>query len=197
MSKKQVSMNGNGVEDGPVEGTDYIITSKGKRIDFIAVSETLLRKTQTSGTLPDVPYRENKLDFGDAVEREELTADNLLTDEEKTQWQEYVTVRDAVAEKRNADFIKAVLTKGTVFDESGIEEWKEEQVEDWGFILPDKKLELRMEYIQMELAPSPEDMMGIITGVLGKSGLPEKELESMRTMFRSALRPDTAVETEG
>lgn len=193
MSKKQ--QNTNGFDEGPVEGEDYIITTRGERVDFLAVSNTLLQKTQTQGTLPPVPYREVPTAFGEA-QKEELTEDDLRTDEEKAQWAAYVEARDAILEKRNNDFLKAVFIKGTKVNEEKLEAWKKEQVEEWGFELPEKGFDMKLQYIQEEIASDPIDQMNIIVGVLGKSGLPEKEREKMRAMFRGALRQNPTVETE-
>lgn len=193
--KKQIHTNGNGTGEA-VEGEDYIVTSKGVRIDVQAVSEVLLKKTQTSGVMPPVPYRELKATAFGESQKEELSAEDLQNDEEKKAWAEYTKARDVVQDKRNNDFLKAIFVRGTVVDEAGIDAWKTEQIEEWGFEIPDKNLDMKLEYIQMELAPSPEDQMKIVLGVLGKSGLPEKELEDMRTMFRGALRKGSTEPTE-
>lgn len=178
-----------------IEGVDYIITSTGARVDFKTVSPTLIQKSQTAGTLPSVPYREVDTAFGEK-QKEELSADDLRTDEEKKQWQEYETATKTVLEKRSSDFIKVIFSKGVEIDDSKIEEWKREQIEDWGWEVPKNPIEARVEYIRSELVGHPEDEMLIITCVLGKSGIPEKELEDVRTMFRSSLRRGSADQAE-
>lgn len=186
--------NGNG-ESESIEGVDYVITSTGARVDFNSVSPTLIQKTQTAGILPPIPYREVDTAFGEK-QKEELTADDLRNDEEKKQWKEYQEETKKVLEKRSTNFIRAIFSKGTKIDDSKIEEWKREQVEDWGWDVPTSPIDLKVEYIRTELVGHPEDEMLIITGVLGKSGIPEKELEDVRTMFRSSLRRGSADQAE-
>lgn len=188
MSKK-VHTNGDGEEKG------YILTSTGAKVETVSVSPMLIQKTQTQGTPPAVPYRENATAFGEA-EKEELTKDDLRNDEEKARWKEYIFAMDALNTKRNEDLLRVIFAKGVKVDEAKMEEWKREQVEDWGFDVPSNKIDLKVEYVQTDLIGGPEDMVNIMLDVMGKSGIPEKELENVRTMFRSSIRRDASSETE-
>lgn len=184
MSAKKQSMNGDGAEK------DIFETSKGAKIKLLGVSPMLIQKTQTAGTLPPVPTREMATAFGEA-QKDELSAEDLQTDEEKRQWREYEAARDAVLEKRQQNFFRAVFSKGTEVDETEIEDWKREQVEDWGWDVPENRLDVKVEYIQTELITTPEELIELVLAVLEKSNLPEEAMAEARATFRSTLRQST------
>lgn len=188
------SNNGTAVkldDNEEVEGVDYVITSKKKRVDLTGVSPTLLQKLQSAGTLPDVPYRETPTVFGEN-QKEPLTENDLQTDEEKAQWATYISERNTVLAKRHNDFIRAIFAKGTSIDESKIEEWKKEQQEEWGLEVPVGKVDTKVAYIQDELVGTPDDIVNIVTGVLAKVGAPPEAIEEARTMFRGSIRRNPA-----
>src|SRR5690606_37396910 len=113
----------------------------------------------------------------------------------KNLWKEYVTKRDAVLQKRNDNFLKAVFFHGIEIDDSTLDEWKIEQEEVWGLEVPNNRVDLKVDYINSEIIDNAEDLGNIIAGVLGKAGVPKDQLEEMRATFRGAIRGDTSVET--
>lgn len=182
MSKRQVHTNGN-------EAGSYT-TSLGEHIEFLRVRPILIQKAQSLGDMPPVPYRENMTAFGEA-EKEELTAEDLRTDEEKKIWDTYQKEVAKVEELRNTELMRVIFSSGIKFDESKMEEWKREIVEDYGYDLPSNKIDLRFQYVQSELIGKPEDVIEIMVGVIEQSGIPEKEMNDIRATFRSALRENT------
>lgn len=174
---------------------DYYVTAKGIKVRFIGVNPTLIDKLNNAGTLPDVPTREIGVpELGD-VQKEPLSADDLQNEEERNLWKEYVTKRDAVLQKRNDNFLKAVFFHGIEIDDSTLDEWKIEQEEVWGLEVPNNRVDLKVDYINSEIIGNAEDLGNIIAGVLGKAGVPKDQLEEMRATFRGAIRGDTSVET--
>lgn len=177
-----------------------ITTSKGVQLTLLGISPLLIAKLQGAGVLPDVPTRKYKLDFGDnngedQYQEEELTAEDLQDDEEKARWKEYSEKREAILSKRNDAFMKAIFAKGVEIDLSNLERWKEEMAY-FDLPVPDNALAMKVEYIQTEAIANTADMVDIITGVLGQSGIPQEDLAEVRNMFRDSLRPDSAGEPD-
>lgn len=179
-----------------------IFTSKGIALDITGISPLLIAKLQSTGVLPDVPTRKVMVDFGMDMEEgaepvyqtEELSEKDLQDDIEKKQWAEYVAKRDAVLRRRNDNFLKAVFAKGVSIDMSRLEGWEAEmaylEVE-----VPDNPLARKVDYIQTEAIANTEDMIEVIIGVLGESGIGEEDLAEIRASFRDTVRRDTPGET--
>jgi hypothetical protein len=175
-----------------------ITTSKGVKLTLLGISPLLIAKLQGTGVLPPVPTRKYKLDFPgpdgeDQYQEDELTEEDLQDDEEKARWKEYSDKRNEILTKRNDGFLKAIFAKGVEVDLSQLDVWKE-TMEYLELEVPDKPLAQKVEYIQTEAIGNTEDMVEIITGVLGQSGIPEEDLAEVRGMFRDSLRPETAGE---
>jgi hypothetical protein len=177
--------------------TEYV-TSNGEVLILNSISPLFIAKLQSVGTLPDVPTRKVKLELDgleDTYQEEELSEEDLQDADEQRRWKEYVEERDTVLTKRNTGFMKAIFAKGVTVDLNNLDAWKEEQ-EFYGLEIPSHPTDLKVEYLQTEIVTSTEDMVGIITGVLGKSGIPQEELESVRSMFRGSIRRNTAAAVE-
>lgn len=196
-------MNGQVLADkeGEVVSTGRLfITSKGVALHLVGVSPLLIAKLQSAGELPSVPTRKIMLDFGGDGENsndfqlEELSEKDLQDEAEQKEWAEYVKNRDAVLAKRNDKFLKAIFAKGVIVDMSRIDAWKEEMAY-FEIAIPDHPLDLKVEYIQTEALSNAQDMVEIITGVLGESGIPEEDLVEVRAMFQRSVRRDSAGET--
>lgn len=183
-------------------GGKTLITSKGIALQIVGISPLLIAKLQSVGTLPTVPTRKVPLDFGEgdeAFQEEPIKEDEIQNDEEQAAWDAYKAARDVVLAKRNNGFMKAVFAKGVNVDLSRIEEWKRD-MEYFDIDIPTHPLDLKVEFIQTEAIGNTDDMVDIITGVLGESGLPEEELANVRTMFRNSVRrrtTRTTVDSEG
>lgn len=180
------------------KGKTIYETENGHKLILNSISPLFIAKLQSIGTLPDVPTRKVMLEL-DGLEPtyqiEELSQDDLQDEEEERRWKEYVKERDEVLAKRNTGFMKAIFAKGVTVELGNLEEWKAEQ-EYFGLEIPTHPTDLKVEYIQTEVVGSAEDMVGVITGVLGKSGVPQEELESVRAMFRSSIRRSTPAQIE-
>lgn len=188
MSSEKLNMNGHDPED-------FYITAKGAKVRFIGVNPTLIDKLNSAGNMPDVPYREIEISELGEVQKEPLSANDLQTDEEIRQWAEYVEKRDAILQKRNDNFLKAIFFHGVEIDDSTLDEWKQEQEEVWGLEVPNNRVDLKVDYVNSEVIGNAEDLGNMIAGVLGKSGVPKDQLEEMRATFRGALRGETVSET--
>ena len=180
------------------KGQTVYKTENGVELILNSISPLFIAKLQSIGTLPEVPTRQVKLDL-DGLEPtyqiEQLSEDDLRDADEEYRWAKYVEERDAVLTKRNTGFMKAIFAKGVTLEMVNLEEWKEEQ-EYFGLEVPSHPTVLKVEYIQTEVVGSADDMVGIITGVLGKSGVPQEELESVRAMFRNSIRRSTPEQAE-
>lgn len=176
-----------------------IFTSKGVALDLVGISPLLIAKLQNAGELPPVPTRKVLLDFGDgedenSFQTEELSEDDLQTPEEEAAWKAYETKRDAVLSKRNEGFLKAIFAKGVNVDLSRLDNWKSDMAY-FELEVPDHPLALKVEYVQTEAIGNTDDMVEIITGVLGESGIPEEDLADIRASFRDSIRRNTPGET--
>lgn len=177
--------------------TEYV-TENGTVLILNGISPLFIAKLQSVGTLPDVPVRKVKLELDgleDTFQEEPLSEEDLQDDDERRRWKAYVEERDEVLTRRNNGFMKAVFAKGVTVDLANLEAWREDQ-EYYGLTVPTHPTDLKVEYIQTEVVTNAEDMVGIITGVLGKSGIPQEELESVRSMFRGSLRRSSTTEAE-
>lgn len=195
-NKVEVPVNGNGDNSvsgnvfgdfEPIDGVDFVITSRHKKIETVGVSTTTIQQLQSKGELPPPPYREMATALG-VDQKEELTEENLLTDEDREKWKEYKEKRDIVLSQRANDFIRYIFFKGTVIDEEEIDLWVREQEVDWGVTVPSNRIDRKVAYIQDELIGGSEDAVNVISAVLAKTGAPQEAIEQMRGMFRSALR---------
>jgi hypothetical protein len=190
-------MKGNNMSKQPRE-QKVIYTSKGDRLVLSGISPLLISKLQSVGTVPDAPTRQVKLDLEGmepTFQEETLAEDDLQTKEEQVLWAKYTKERDEVLAKRNTGFLKAIFAKGVTVDLTNLEAWKEEQ-DYFGLPIPEHPIDLKVEYLQTELITNTEDMIDIITGVLGESGIPEEELESVRAMFQRSIRRNSPEQTE-
>lgn len=192
-------MNGKNKPQPEVEVIDRgktYITSKGVALHLQGVSPLLIAKLQSVGVLPDVPTRKMMLDFGEdgadgSYQLETLSEGDLQTAEEEAQWKAYVKERDAVLTKRNDGFLKAIFAKGVEVDLSRLDSWKID-LEYFGIPFPEHPLDQKVDFIQMEAIANTEDMVEVITGVLGQSGVGEEELADVKAMFRGSIRRNTA-----
>lgn len=175
---------------------DFYTTAKGAKVRFIGVNPTLIDKLNSAGKMPDIPFREVGIPELGEVQKEPLSEDDLQNDEEKAAWAEYVQKRDAILQRRNDNFLKAVFFHGVDVDDSTLDDWKQEQEEVWGLEVPTNRVDLKVDYINSEIIGNAEDLGNVIAGVLGKSGVPKDQLEEMRATFRGALRGDTSGEAE-
>ena len=175
-------------------------TSKGIGLELIGISPLLIAKLQNAGELPPVPVRKVPLDFetdedGEPTfQTEELSEDDLQNEEEEKLWKDYIAKRDAVLSKRNDGFLKAIFAKGVNVDLTRLDNWKSD-MEFLELTVPDHPLALKVEYVQTEAIGNTEDMVEIITGVLGESGIPEEDLADIRASFRDSIRRSTPGET--
>ena len=180
------------------KGQTVYLTANGTELVLNSISPLFIAKLQSVGTLPDIPTRKVKLDL-DGLEptyqEEPLSEEDLQTVEEERIWAKYVEERDAVLTRRNTGFMKAIFAKGVSVDLDHLDAWKEEQ-EYFGLEIPEHPTDLKVEYIQTEVITSTDDMIGVITGVLGRSGVPQEELESVRAMFRDSIRRGSTTQAD-
>lgn len=175
-------------------------TDAGKQLILTTVSPLFLKKLQAAGTMPDVPTRKIKLEldgFEPTYQEEELSEDDLQDADEERRWKAYVEKRDEVLSKRQDRFMKAVFDKGTelIGGIQDLEAWKED-LEYYELPVPTNPRDIKVEYLQAEVVKTAEDMVGIVTGVLAKSGVPQEEVENMRAMFRGSIRRGSPAQTE-
>lgn len=182
-----------------------IFTSKGVALELSGISPLLIAKVQSIGKLPDVPTRRIALDFDipegeePVYQEEELTEDDLRDEIERKLWKAYTEERDAVLEKRNDGFLKAIFSKGVTVDLSKLDLWRA-SMEYLGIEVSDNPIAQKVDYIQTEALGNTDDMMEIIIGVLGESGIGEEDLAGVRASFRRSVRraaPGEAVDSEG
>jgi len=184
----------NGLNGSSYSTPDLFTTSKGKKVKLIGLNPARLEKLQSAGTMPEVPYRLVETDLGEPY-KEELTADSLLTDEERRQWQEYIEKKEAVERRRNENVMKYVFHDGIAIDDEILDEWKQEQEEVWGLEVPNNRIDLKVDYINAEIIGNSEDLAEIMAGVMERTGVPQEALDEVRATFRSDLRQRAAGET--
>lgn len=184
----------NGVNGHNYSTPDIYITSKGKKVRLIGLNPARLEKLQNAGNMPPVPFRLLETDFGES-QKEELTADSLMNDEERKQWQEYIEKRNAIETKRSENVMKYVFHDGIAIDDEIIDEWKVEQEEVWGLEVPNNRIDLKVDYINAEIIGNSEDLGEIMAGVMERTGVSAEALDEVRATFRSDLRRNTAGET--
>jgi hypothetical protein len=181
---KQVRVN---IPSKDEKGNSVYITTTGKEVRYVGVSQLLLDKVRTSVILPDPPTYEVTTAAGE-IEVHEHNETTLETEEEKAAWEHYQALLHAAQEAQKERLIKLLLMKGIDFDMPVVGEgdWLEMQ-EFLGLEIPEKNLDRRYHYIMTELVGTPEDLAEIMEGVMRKSGVPEEALAEARKSFRGAL----------
>ena len=109
---KQINSNGHNKPDSFYSTPDTFVTSKGVEVRFIGLNQQRLESLRNAGTMPEVPTREIKNDLGMASQREKLSENDLMNDEEKALWAEYVEKRTAVERRRDENVMKYTFTAG-------------------------------------------------------------------------------------
>lgn len=170
-------------------------TTRGVTVELLGVSPLFIAELQASVELPEKPFRVIPTDLEGYEEKEELTPDDLRTEEEKKQWDSYSREVAELLTERHQKFIKAILARGVRFDLNDMESWKEEQ-KYWGLEVPDHPIDQKIKYVQSEVIGGMDDIINIISGVLGQTGIPEEEMKRIESMFRDSIRRNTAGKAE-
>lgn len=184
----------NGSGDNQYSTPDILTTSKGVKVRLIGLNPARLQRLQTAGKQPAKPFRLIPNDLGES-QREELSASDLQTDEERKQWAEYQAELARVEEKRNDNVMKYVFTDGFEVDASDMEEWKRLEEEEYGLELPESPVQLRMDYINAKVIGNAEDLANIMAGVMERTGVPAEMLDEVKNSFRRTVQRDTTGET--
>lgn len=194
MVKQSNNGHVNGVNGHNYSTPDIYTTSKGKKVKLIGLNPARLEKLQNAGTMPPVPFRLMETELGES-QREELTADSLLTDQERKEWKEYIEKRNAIEARRSENVMKYVFHDGISIDDEILEEWKTEQEEVWGLEVPNNRIDLKVDFINAEIIGNSEDLGEIMAGVMERTGVSAEALDEVRATFRSDLRRSAAGET--
>lgn len=173
---------------------DVITTSKGARVRLIGLNPARLERLQSAGKEPDVPYREIPNDLGGPPQKEKLSATDLQNDEEREAWANYQKELQAVEDKRNTNVMKYIFTDGFEVDDSQIEEWEKEEVEEYGLEISSSRIQKRMDFINAKVLGTAIDLGNIMAGVLERTGLPADMLDEVRNSFRGNVRQSTLTE---
>lgn len=173
---------------------DILTTSKGAKVRLIGLNPARLERLQSAGKMPDVPYREIPNDLGGPPQKENLSANDLLNDEERKQWADYLIACQAVEDKRNTNVMKYIFTDGFEIDDSEIGEWEQEEVEEYGLEISDSRIQKRMDFINAKVLGTAADLGDIMAGVLERTGLPANMLDEVRDSFRGTVRQNTLTE---
>lgn len=175
---------------------DVITTSKGAKVRLIGLNPARLARLRTAGKEPDVPYREIPNDLGGPPQKEKLSANDLLDDDERARWAKYVEDLAEVEEKRNTNVMKYIFTDGFEIDDSEIEQWEKEEVEEYGLEIAESRIQKRMDFINAKVLGTAIDLGDIMAGVLERTGLPANMLDEVRNSFRGNVRQNTLTESD-
>lgn len=204
MAKQSVNGFRPGHEPKQADGTegeyeystpDVLTTSKGAKVRLIGLNPARLDRLQSAGIMPPVPYREIPNDLG-SPQKENLSANDLQSDEEREQWAKYLEECQEVENKRNENVMKYIFTDGFEVDDSQIEEWEKEEVEEYGLEISPKRIQRRMDFINAKVLGTAMDLGNIMAGVLERTGLPADMLDDVRNSFRGNIRKNTLTEAD-
>jgi hypothetical protein len=193
---KQINSNGHNKPDSFYSTPDIFTTSTGVQVRFIGLNQQRLELLRNAGKLPDVPTREIPNDLG-APQREKLSADDLVTDEEKAAWAEYEEKKSAVERRRDENVMKYTFTAGfEVLDltEEKLEKWKLNEEEDWGIEIPTGDSNVLLQYINAKVIGNNDDYAEIMAGIMERTGVPADMLDELRNSFRNQVRRSTPAE---
>lgn len=187
---KQVNSNGYNKPDSFYSTPDVFTTSTGVKVRFIGLNQQRLETLRNAGTIPPVPQRVMVTAFG-AEQKENLSENDLVNEEEKAAWAEYAEGKAAVERKRDENVMKYTFTSGfevlELTDEKLIE-WKQEEEEVWGNAVPGNRIDVLLQYINTRVIGNNDDYAEIMAGIMERTGVPADMLDELRMSFRNQVR---------
>lgn len=195
---KQLNSNQNGHnghDSGRYTTPEILTTSKGEKVKIVGLNQIRFEEVSKAGKEPEVPYRLMETAIGEP-QKEELTADTLFTDEERSQWADYIAKKEALDAKRSKNILRYVYDEGIIVDESKMDQWKQEEEEVYEIELPKNRIDLKVAYINAKIIGNPDDLADIMASVMERTGFPAARLEELRDTFRGTVRQDTPTEVE-
>lgn len=185
----------NGQENGREYSIpDILVTSKGAKVRLIGLNPARLERLQSAGKMPDKPFREMENDLGSS-QKEYLSEKDLQDDHERAQWTEYQEKLKLIDDKRNENVMKYIFSEGFDVDDSQIDEWAKEEVEEYGLEVSESRIQRRVDFINAKVIGTADDLGNIMAGVLERTGLPADMLDEVRDSFRGNIRQSTPEET--
>lgn len=194
---KQVNTNGHNKPDSLYSTPDVFTTSTGMQVRFIGLNQQRLETLRNAGKMPEVPVREIKNDLGAAPQKEKLSENDLMNDEEKEIWAEYKEKVAAVERRRDENVMKYTFTSGfQVLDltDDKLDEWKQEEEEVWGNEVPGNRVDILLQYINTRVIGNNDDYAEIMAGIMERTGVPADMLDELRSSFRNQVRRSPAGE---
>lgn len=185
----------NGQENGREYSIpDILVTSKGAKVRLIGLNPARLERLQSAGKMPDKPFREMENDLGSS-QKEYLSEKDLQDDHEQAQWTEYQEKLKLIDDKRNENVMKYIFSEGFDVDDSQIDEWAKEEVDEYGLEVSESRIQRRVDFINAKVIGTADDLGNIMAGVLERTGLPADMLDEVRDSFRGNIRQSTPEET--
>lgn len=148
-----------------------------------------------TGKKPPTPPTYQVEILGGAKETHAHDATTLVTDADKLAWAVYESALGEYNNFTGERVSRLVLSEGVIIGEVP-EAWKKRMA----FLkipLPDDPDELKLLYTKTTVTPEPNDIMGLLTAVMGLSGVPAEALSIAEDMFRREVEKGNGNTPEG
>lgn len=180
-------------------GRVMVTTSTGARVQCKGVFAMLM---QAGSTIPSpdepLPPTYEIVGLGGETQHAHHTADSIKersTPEEKEQWEQYLKAHaEYAAQKAARDMAVARLRTNVlvdrgivVLDTPDLDRWAERVSERYGIAVHDDPEDRWLQYINMEIAPTQDDMYALTAGIAAASGLSTEVMARVEDMFRHSM----------
>ena len=164
---------------------DQFITSEGTKIPLRRVSRVYVARINAKHPIPDIPTYTATIVGGSeqTFPHDETT---LETAEDRETWREYKEAQDRAVSGRLKDVAEFLLYHCVAQDPPPIEEWSVD-FGMWDIEPPDPADEVRykIDWIEMEVVPNPDDYGGLMARLYGMAGVLEPDMiEEFERFFR-------------
>jgi hypothetical protein len=169
-----------------LRSAEYINTT-GIRVTLIGVPPMLIPAIADSIEFPSKPTYTVTLATGDAqiFEHDEKS---LTTDEDKKAWADYKAKNNEAEDTLSRRMLKAVLLEGVIINAEMPEllKWKKRQ-ELIGIKLSDDEDELALQYKEIAVARSKDDIENIMSMVMELTGVDREALDLAKSSFQDSM----------
>ena len=164
---------------------EQFVTSEGAEIPLRRVSRVYIARIHAKYPIPEVPTYTAKI-VGGSEQTFPHNEESLETPEDHKLWNDYTTAKDDAVEHRLKDVAEFLLFQCVALEPPPLDEWRVD-FGMWDIEPPDpsNKLRYKIDWIEMELVPNPDDYGGLMARLYTMAGVLEPDMvEEFERFFR-------------
>jgi hypothetical protein len=164
---------------------EQFTTSDGAEVPLRRVSRVYVARIHAKYPIPETPTYTAKI-VGGSEQTFQHNATSLETPEDHKMWNEYVEAKDAAVSGRLKEVAEFLLFQCVDLDPPPTDEWRVD-FDMFGIEPPDptNKLKYKIDWIEMELVPDPDDYGRLMGRLYGMAGILEPDMiEEFERFFR-------------